>query len=383
MLVILGMAAGVLALAFALGQVQGRNPAFCAGAVGWGFSVVLAGGACGLVAIGLMQDASSLQGERDRVAAIEKEMAAKKGAVPAGVSVPGTPKPGGRTEVVSTKGGRKGGRKGGKKGSRKGGKKGGKKGGWGRRSRSPLVPLTPEREERIAALRKTGARLQARGGQVARLQLAGPKITDKHLELLDGLSDTTSLHLMAPNVSEASLAHLVTMTGLTELDMTGTRLSDESLVHLSGMTKLADLKLADQAITDDGAIVLAKLTALKTLDLTNTRLTDKGVARLAGLKSLTRLVLNGTQVGDAGIGALTGITGLKQLEFCHTQATDAVVDHLLKFRDAELFRLTRGADGVSDKAIARIRVDLRTCVVRFSAVELKGKLRDGAAGGGE
>ena len=134
-------------------------------------------------------------------------------------------------------------------GGKKGGQKGGKKGGWGRRSRSPLVPLTPEREERIAALRKTGARLQARGGQVVRLQLAGLEITDKDLELLDGLSDTTSLHLMAPNVSEASLAHLVTMTGLTELDMTGTRLSDESLVHLSGMTKLADLKLADQAIT--------------------------------------------------------------------------------------------------------------------------------------
>ena len=379
MLVILGLAAGVLALAFALGQIQGRNPAFCAGAVGWGFSVVLAGGSCGLVATGLMRDASALQGERDAVKAIEKELAAKKGAVPAGTSVPGTPKPGGQTKVVSAKGGRKGG----KRGGRKGGKKGGKKGGWGRRSRAPLVPMTPEREERIAALRKTGARFQARGGQVVRLQLAGPEITDKHLELVDGLSDTSAFHLHAPKVSAAALAPLATMTGLTELDMTGTPLNDESLVHLSGMTKLANLKLADQAITDKSAIVLAKLTSLNTLDLTNTKLTDQGVKRLAGLKSLTRLVLSGTQVGDDGIGALIGITGLKQLEISHTQVTDAVVDHLLKFRNAELFWLTRGAEGVSDKAIARIRVDLRTCVVRYSAVELKGKLRDGAASGGD
>ena len=376
MLVILGLAAGVLALAFILGQIQGRNPAFCAGAVGWGFSVVLAGGSCGLVATGLMQDASALQGERDAVKAVEKELAAQKGAVPAGTSVPGTPKPGGQTEVVSTKGG-------GKKGRKKGRKRGGKKGGWGRRKRAPIVPMTPEREERIAALRKTGARFQARGGQVVRLQLAGPEITDKHLELVDGLSDTRSFHLHAPKVSTAALASLATMTGLTELDMTGTPLNDESLVHLSGMTKLANLKLADQAITDKAAIVLAKLTALNTLDLTNTKLTDKGVARLAGLKSLTRLVLSGTQVGDDGIGALVGITGLKQLEISHTQVTDTVVDHLLKFRNAELFWLTRGAEGVSDKAIARIRVDLRTCVVRYSAVELKGKLRDGAASGGD
>ncbi|HAA59813.1 MAG TPA: hypothetical protein DCE39_02640 [Planctomycetaceae bacterium] len=243
--------------------------------------------------------------------------------------------------------------------------------------------MTPEREARIAALRKMGARFQARGGQVVRLQLAGPEITDKHLELVDGLSDTSAFHLHAPKVSATAMAPLATMTGLTELDMTGTPLNDESLVHLSGMTKLAELKLADQAITDKSAIVLAKLTALKTLDLTNTKLTDKGVARLAGLKSLTRLVLSGTQVGDDGIGALVGITGLKQLEISHTQVTDTVVDHLLKFRNAELFWLTRGAEGVSDKAIARIRVDLRTCVVRFSAVELKGKLRDGAASGGE
>ena len=380
MLVILGLAAGVLALAFTLGQIQGRNPAFCAGAVGWGFSVVLAGGSCGLVATGLMQDASALQGERDAVKASEKELAAKKGAVPAGAAVPGTPKPGGRTAVVSTKGG---GRKGSKRGGKKGGKNGSKTGGWGRRSRGPIVPMTPEREARIAALRKMGARFQARGGQGVRLQLAGPEITDKHLELVDGLSDTSAFHLHAPKVSVAALAPLATMTGLTELDMTGTPLNDESLVHLSGMTKLAELKLADQAITDKSAIVLAKLTDLKTLDLTNTKLTDKGVARLAGLKSLTRLVLSGTQVGDDGVGALVGITGLKQLEISHTQVTDAVVDHLLKFRNAELFWLTRGAEGVSDKAIARIRVDLRTCVVRFSAVELKGKLRDGAASGGE
>ena len=374
MLVILGLAAGVLALAFAVGQVQGRNPAFCAGAMGWGFSVVLAGGACGLVAIGLMQDASSLQGERDRVAALEKELAAQKGAVPAGASVPGTPKPGGRTEVVSTKGGRKGGRKSGKKGGKKGGKK---KGGWGGRNRGPIVPLTPEREKRIDDLRKAGATLQARGGEVSRLLFEGQEVKDEHMKLLEGLTGTGSFTLSAPGVTEEALAPLATMTGLTELDLTGTSITDKSMAYLSGMTKLTKLTLTNQAITDKGAIVLAKLTALRTLDLTNTGLTDTGVKRLAGLKSLTRLVLSRTQVGNDGVAALTGITGMKQLELSHTQVNDGVVDHLLKFRNAELFWLTPGPEGVSEKAVGRIRIDLRTCVVRYSAKEGLPKLRAG------
>ena len=63
--------------------------------------------------------------------------------------------------------------------------------------------------------------LQTRGGQVTRVQLAGPKVTDEHLALLDGLSGTRSFVLSAPQVSQAGLAPVATMTGLTTLDLTG------------------------------------------------------------------------------------------------------------------------------------------------------------------
>ncbi len=364
MLFFLALAAGALALAVAIGQANGHHPEFCRGAVGWSISAALMAGAAGLFVYGRVDETLDRRGQAEADGAVNAEI--QKVVVTETSGVPGTPKTGG---VTSPRGQ-----------SKKGGKK---KGGWGRRSDGPVVPLTPEREKTIAALRAAGATLQARGGQVVRLQLAGEKITDTHMSLLEGLSGTRSFILSAPRVTEDSLAPLATMTGLTELDFTGTRITDATLKHLAGMTALTNLTLTDQEITDDGAVLLARLTSLATLDLKNTKLTDKGVARLAGLKSLTRLVLSGTEVGDEGLGTLVGIKGMKQLELSHTNITDAAVDHLLKFRNAELFRVTRGEGGISDKAIGRIKVDLRTAVVRYSAVNLKGKLRDGAASGGE
>ena len=364
MLLILGLAAAVLALAVAVGQIQGKNPAFCSGAVGWILSAVMTAGAVGLVMAGQAQESGDRrakeQAEKELVAKLEKEAAGEGDA--ARQSQPGTPKPGGSTGGGSAKGGKKGGKK---------------KGGWGGRNRGPIVPLTPEREKRIDDLRKAGATLQARGGEVSRLLFEGQEVKDEHMKLLEGLTGTGSFTLSAPGVTEEALAPLATMTGLTELDLTGTSITDKSMAYLSGMTKLTKLTLTNQAITDKGAIVLAKLTALRTLDLTNTGLTDTGVKRLAGLKSLTRLVLSRTQVGNDGVAALTGITGMKQLELSHTQVNDGVVDHLLKFRNAELFWLTPGPEGVSEKAVGRIRIDLRTCVVRYSAKEGLPKLRAG------
>ena len=363
MLLILGLAAAVLALAVVVGQIQGKNPAFCSGAIGWLLSAAMTAGAVGLVMAGQAQESGDRRAkekaEKELVAKLEKEAAGPGDA--SRQPQPGTPMPGGST------GG----------GSAKGGKKGGKKGGWGRRNRSPIVPLTPEREKRIDDLRKAGATLQARGGEVSQLLLDGKEVKDEHMKLLEGLSGTRSFTLSAPGVNEAALAPLATMTGLTELDLTGTSITDKSMAYLAGMTKLTKLTLTNQAITDEGAIVLTKLTALTTLDLANTGLTDTGVKRLAGLKSLTRLVLSRTQVGNDGIAALTGITGMKQLELSHTQVDDGVIDHLLKFRNAELFWLTPGPEGVSEKAVGRIRIDLRTCVVRYSAKEGLPKLRAG------
>ena len=80
------------------------------------------------------------------------------------------------------------------------------------------------------------------------------------------------------------------------------------------------------------------------------------------------------------VGALVGITGMKQLELAHTRIDDGAVDHLLKFRNAEYFRLTRGPGGISDKAIGRFRTDLRACVLEFSEAESP---KQRPAGGGK
>ncbi|MEE3364067.1 MAG: hypothetical protein VX304_00370, partial [Planctomycetota bacterium] len=192
MFFILGLAAAILALAVIVGQIQGRNPAFCRGPVGWILSVVMILGAVGLVATGRN---SAVSDRREKEAAAERIVINSEKEVAA--------------QAESTTAGKKEGKKEGKKGSKKGGRK---KGGWGRRSFSPPVPLTPERAKRIEDLTQAGAMLQTRGGQVTRVQLAGPKVTDEHLALLEGLSGTRSFVLSAPEVSQDGLAPVATMT---------------------------------------------------------------------------------------------------------------------------------------------------------------------------
>lgn len=359
MLLIFGLATGFLALAMLVGQVQGKTPSALRGVFGWLLVLLLGGGAGGLVVAGIEQDAAAQQ------AAVAAARAAGSFENPEPAMADGGPsangKKGGSKRGASKKGG-------GKRGSRKGGSKkgGGKKGGWGRRSRGPVVPLTAERAERIAALKKAGAMLQSRGGQVARLQFTGPEVTDKHMKLLAGLSGTRSLIISAENVTPEGLASLASMTGLVELTLRGTpKVNDLVLAHVRGMPKLTLLNLYGTAITDAGMPFLAGLKALRTLDLEKTALTDKGIASLSGLTSLTRVVLSRTAVGDDGIGALVGISGLQQLELFETRVTDAGVDHLLKFKQAKLFRVTK-TDGLTDTGIRRIRLAMPDCVVRFS-----------------
>ena len=130
MFFILGLASAILALAVIVGQLQGRNPAFCRGPVGWILSVVMILGAAGLVATGQNSAVADRRIKEEAAERIvinsEKEVAAQVESAPAG-----------KTE----------------------GKKGGKKGGWGRRSFAPPVPLTPERAKRIEDLTQAGAML--------------------------------------------------------------------------------------------------------------------------------------------------------------------------------------------------------------------------------
>ena len=102
MFFILGLAAAILALAVIVGQIQGRNPAFCRGPVGWILSVVMILGAVGLVATGrnsVVADRREKEETTERfVINSEKEVAA---------------------QVKSATGGKKDGKKGSKKRGRK------------------------------------------------------------------------------------------------------------------------------------------------------------------------------------------------------------------------------------------------------------------------
>lgn len=374
MLVIVGLAVLVLDLALCAALIQGKAPSAIKGGVGWALSGLLTAGAVGLVALGLpaLQQQPAESEDPQLADAVREDSATGTAAVMPTSSKKGGPgsdkKRGGSKKGGKRGGSKKGGKRGGSKkgGSKKGGKRGGsKKGGWSRRKRAPVVPLTPEREKQMIALRTIGAEFQARGNHVTRLQLVDTKtrkVTDKDLQLLGGLSETRAMTLFAPGATPAGLAPLAEMSGLTELDLAGTSVTDGGLVHLKGMKQLRTLSLRQTKIGNNGISVLAGMTQLAILDLSdNAQLGDKAVAQLAKLNSLSQLVLSGTGVTDTGVKSLVELTGLKQLQLQGTAVSDAAVEHLVTFKDAELLSL--GDTKITEKGVARIRTGLPKCVI--------------------
>ena len=163
MLAIVGVAVLILDLALCLALLQGKAPAAVKGAVGWTLSGLLAVGAVGLEVVGLPQLLQSAETDDTQVAD-SREDTTSKGVPSISTSEKknSAGRPGGGKKAGSKRGGnRKEGSKTGRSrkgsGKKRGGKKGGKKGGWSRRKRAPVVPLTPEREKQMLALRSIGA----------------------------------------------------------------------------------------------------------------------------------------------------------------------------------------------------------------------------------
>lgn len=91
---------------------------------------------------------------------------------------------------------------------------------------------------------------------------------------------------------------------VAELNLAGTKVTDKGLAALEKMTNLRRLHLEKTAVTDEGLAHLKGLTNLRYLNLYNTAVTDAGVAELTSLKSLRHLYLWQSKATDDGASKL-------------------------------------------------------------------------------
>jgi hypothetical protein len=132
------------------------------------------------------------------------------------------------------------------------------------------------------------------------------RITDAHLEHLEGLTNLRSLTLSSTQVSGGGLAHLLPLTKLKYLSLAFSRnVQGPGLLYIARFKQLEglDLRYATN-VTDAGLAHLKTLTSLEYLNLYGTGVSDAGVVHLKAMKSLKSLNIRGTNVTEAGLQEL-------------------------------------------------------------------------------
>lgn len=148
-----------------------------------------------------------------------------------------------------------------------------------------LPPIAAPDPAAVAALTKAGALAMPIALNTNFLdvgfQLAGDKIADPQV---------ASLVPLAPQVFWLNLA--------------GTKITDNGLAVVELLQNLRKLHLEKTQITDTGISHLKGLTNLRYLNLYSTGISDAGIAQLSGLKNLKELYLWETKVTPAGVEQL-------------------------------------------------------------------------------
>lgn len=138
---------------------------------------------------------------------------------------------------------------------------------------------------------------------------------------LDRLGCRFTLHFEGDNPEDP-------LTYYVFKDKEQNRVEDRHLVLLDQVTDLKQLWLDYSLVTDAGMDHLTKLSRLRELGLSHTQLGDAGLAKLAGLRGLQRLDLRATAVTDAGLECLSGLSSLREIRLAATRATNAGIAEL-------------------------------------------------------
>lgn len=117
-------------------------------------------------------------------------------------------------------------------------------------------------------------------------------------------------------ITDADVVALQAIGGhVAHLDLAGTGISDRALAAVASMPRLVQLDLHETRVGDAGVAALAKLGELRSLNLFGTDVTDKGLASVARLAKLRAVYLWRSKVTEAGVQRL------------REQAAELVVHH--------------------------------------------------------
>jgi hypothetical protein len=159
---------------------------------------------------------------------------------------------------------------------------------------------------------------------------SGGNVTDDGLVELKALPELKMLHLtLTPKITDRGLENIRGLTHLKYIAVGGTGVTDAGLSELKELTLLEHLFLGANKITDGGLTSIKSLTQLRELSLDEDNVTDAGLINLESLARLEYLTLHGSHFTDAGLQHLKGLTRLKRLYLSsHSKFTDAGVADL-------------------------------------------------------
>jgi len=235
----------------------------------------------------------------------------------------------------------------------------------GKRSRDPAPidwQLLREQQQRVIdKIKALGGRVKVLDGGpkqpiiAHQIDVALPDHVDEMVNLATNLTTLKRFHVPRNSLTDAGLANIRKLEELTHLQLSGPQISDRSIELVVGLERIETLGLHDTSVTDDGlkriatsfprlavltvrntAITdealesLASLPELQLLDLINTSITDDGLRTIAKLEKITHLTVSDMPITDAGLAHLESLKQLENLDLSNTLVTDQGIERLRK-----------------------------------------------------
>ena len=277
------------------------------------------------------------------------------------------------------------------------------------------VPYSPDISNRKRWYTDEGLRQLSKLEQLEELDLAGPGVTAKGMQLVGQFKGLTKLTLFGCPIGDEGLAQLQTLDKLEELFLyaNGVTISglahlnglrnmvrldaheieqDDSVLNISGLVNLEYLTIGtgqrDGVIRDDDLACLANLKKLKWLQISSSlskpmAISDKGMAHLAGLTQMERLTVGGPDLTDEGIGHLANMHKMDLLNIIGCRLTDRCLEYLGGMKSVRDLRISGDTDFTAE-AVEQLRQtlpNLNNMSIGEDSAAYWGGMRGGGIGG--
>ena len=190
--------------------------------------------------------------------------------------------------------------------------------------------------------------------KLTRLEIDAIQVIDNdHLACLADFKSLECLSVDSSRLDDTGAAHLAAVASLSALTISGTLITDAGLDRFVNLQRLESLGLGRTAISDAGLAKLRPLTRLKSLGLGETAISDGGMSVLEAFSNLTQLDLSNTPVTDEGIKHIAGLRQLEMVELEKTQITDEGLNYLTGLSKLQFLNL--GGTAVTPEGAGKLK----------------------------